>query len=30
MAAVRRDSRGIVLEKGESQDKSGKYRLQIL
>ena len=26
MAAVRRDSRGIVLEKGESQDKSGKYR----
>ena len=26
MAAVRRDGRGIVLEKGESQDKSGKYR----
>ena len=26
MTAVRRDSRGIVLEKGESQDKSGKYR----
>lgn len=26
MAAVRRDNRGIVLEKGESQDKSGKYR----
>ena len=26
MAAVRRDNRGIVLEKGESQDKTGKYR----
>ena len=23
MAATRRDNRGIVLEKGESQDKSG-------
>lgn len=28
MAATRRDNRGIVLEKGESQDKSGKYRFR--
>ena len=26
MAATRRDNRGIVLEKGESQDKTGRYR----
>ncbi len=26
MAEKRRDNRGIVLEKGESQDSSGRYR----
>lgn len=26
MAAVRKDNRGIVLRKGESQDKNGRYR----